>query len=201
MTWMQMADGTRMQLHPGDLGRNSYRLRTLAHHCAQINRFTGAASRPYSVAEHSLFVADLARQRGHGPVAQLCALTHDLHEAIVGDVSSPMKHTLGATWATFERVHQRAMLRALGVRDFWLHGAMVRECDLIALATERRDLLSDAPACGTWPQLTHADGTQVQPDAERLDALWRTETPWQAWRDALVQRFTSLQFDCGGGLA
>ena len=69
----------------------------IAHALAQINRFTGHAARPYSVAEHSLLVCDIVRAKGLNAHAQLLALLHDAHEAYCGDVASPTKSLLSAS--------------------------------------------------------------------------------------------------------
>ena len=75
----------------------------IAHSLAQINRFTGHASRPYSVAEHSLLVCDIAeRYFGLDVHGQLAALLHDAHEAYTTDLSTPAKAEVGGGWRTFE---------------------------------------------------------------------------------------------------
>lgn len=59
----------------------------IAHALSQINRFTGHTRDPYSVAEHSILVAQMCESQ-----YQLEALLHDAAEAYLGDVSSPLKH-------------------------------------------------------------------------------------------------------------
>lgn len=59
---------------------------------AHINRFSGHASRPYSVAEHSINVARLLPE----PI-KIYGLLHDAHEAYIGDISTPMKLALHAS--------------------------------------------------------------------------------------------------------
>ena len=78
------------------------RIEDIAHALAQINRYTGHAARPYSVAEHSMLVCDIVRAKGLNAHAQLLALLHDAHEAYCGDVASPIKTVLGAAWLQFE---------------------------------------------------------------------------------------------------
>ena len=82
----------------------------IGHSLAHINRFTGHACRAYSVAEHSLLVADMAVQDGHGYMVEICALMHDAHESITGDVSTPVKQMLGNAWARFENAQQHALM-------------------------------------------------------------------------------------------
>ena len=47
------------------------RIEDIAHALAQINRYTGHAARPYSVAEHSLLVCEIVRAKGLNCHAQL----------------------------------------------------------------------------------------------------------------------------------
>jgi hypothetical protein len=55
---------------------------TVAWSLSQINRFNGHCIRPYSVAEHSLLVCEIAeRELGANVFCQLGALMHDAHEA------------------------------------------------------------------------------------------------------------------------
>lgn len=109
MTWLLTHTGRQHFLtspnaeHPDNVPS----LGEIAHSLSQINRFTGHACRPYSVAEHSLLVADIAHSLGADKEAELCALMHDAHECITGDVASPIKQVLGEVWADFEAMHER----------------------------------------------------------------------------------------------
>jgi hypothetical protein len=58
----------------------------IAHSLSLINRFNGAALFPYSVAQHSLYVASLLP-----PELKLHGLLHDAAEAYIGDMVSPLK--------------------------------------------------------------------------------------------------------------
>jgi hypothetical protein len=72
-------------------------MRDIAHALANINRFTGHTSRPYSVAEHCV--------RGSYVIAPRLALEfllHDATEAYVGDVSKPLKSLIGEVYASLE---------------------------------------------------------------------------------------------------
>ncbi|MDP3651076.1 MAG: HD domain-containing protein [Rhodoferax sp.] len=138
-------------------------IREIAHSLSYVNRFTGHASRGYSVAEHSLLVMMIARNVfGASPAAQLAALMHDAHECITGDTTSPVKQVLGSAWAQFEAIHEHAVRKSYGLLGvFEQHGAMIKKCDLIALATERRDLLPYVHHWHTpWPVLD-APGAKV----------------------------------------
>ncbi|MFA5286352.1 MAG: hypothetical protein WC347_12205, partial [Smithellaceae bacterium] len=58
-------------------------LEDIIHSLALINRFNGAAIFPYSVAQHSLYVASLLPSE-----LKLHGLLHDAAEAYVGDMVS-----------------------------------------------------------------------------------------------------------------
>lgn len=173
-------------------------METIAHSLAQINRFTGHACRPYSVAEHSLLVADIVAGMGLGTDAQLLALMHDAHECIVGDVATPVKHALGKAWLELENAQAFALRVAYGLSEaHQQHAGAVKRADLVALATERRDVLAFDPARNLpWPALD-TPGQQVLPmdralHYARLDSLQRTTMKWQHHRDAFLRRFAEL---------
>lgn len=144
MTWLLTSTGRQHYLtgpsasHPDNMPS----LSEIAHALAHINRFTGHACRPYSVAEHSLLCMDIARSEFNADAGgQLAALMHDAHECICGDVASPIKQVLGGAWAQFEATHEHALRLQYGLIGLYQeHASMVKQCDLIALATERRDL-------------------------------------------------------------
>jgi hypothetical protein len=159
----------------------------IAHSLALINRYTGHTSRPYSVAEHSLLVAELM-QREYGvrdPAALLAGLLHDAAEAYTGDLGSPMKHLLGWKWADDVTPLEAMVADRFGVLEqtrAW--ASIIKRCDLMALAMERRDLLP--PGGPAWPQL---DGIKV---CDWLSLSERAGMGWQDWRQAYLDRFAAL---------
>ncbi len=192
MTWILLQNGGEQHLTGPEALQPQYTVVSIAHQLALINRFTGATQRPYSVAEHSLLCADLAAEQGRGPAVQLCCLMHDAHEAIVGDVASPVKWHLGAPWDNLERLHMRALRAHLGLPAFAAHRDTVKAFDLIALATERRDLLPWQPLRHRpWP-LLDTPGQAVEPADVNLASAWRTHKHWTEWRDAFVERYELL---------
>lgn len=162
----------------------------IAHALAQINRFTGHCRRPYSVAEHSLLVLEIIERLFTVDVhGRLAALLHDAHEAYVGDVASPTKLAAGDGWAQLEHRVERTVRSA-----FALHGAhynwrdAIRQADLIALATEREQLM---PAGGgTWEILVHVQPVQWV----SLMAPERCAMTWHEWRDRFRDAYDALDF-------
>lgn len=204
MTWLLMNTGREHQLcsHPGYITGLSVpfvpNLGEIAHSLAHINRFTGHARRAYSVAEHSLLVADMVKRAGLDTRAEICALMHDAHESITGDVASPIKQVLGGAWARFEEAQQHAVLAAYDlVDDMAAYAILVKHYDLKALATERRDLLPfDAATSTPWP-LIDTPGEEILPwrDVDLMDEERRHMPPaswaiiWK-WRTATLLQST-----------
>ena len=177
---------------------NTPRIEVIAHSLAQINRFTGHATRPYSVAEHSLLVCDIVRAKGLNAHAQLLALLHDAHEAYCGDVASPTKTVLGAAWLQFENALSHRVREAFHLRT--AHAAYrkcVHAADLQALATERRDLMRHDPEKNLhWP-LIDTPGAEVLPlQSIDLHSPVRTAMTWRHHRDAFLQRYAELSARC-----
>ena len=152
----------------------------VAHALAQICRFGGHCKRHYSVAEHSLFVAEILRFRGIPAAGQLAGLLHDAHEAYCGDMPTPIKRALGEPWREFESGVEKAVHDALGVSalmETWQ--AAVDDADLCALVTEIRALFlvpMDAEARMRALGLDHVEPHSVVPGAD-------------APGDSLAQRF------------
>lgn len=164
MTWILTHTGREHSLTALPHPDNAPSITEIAWSLAHINRYTGHASRAYSVAEHSLLVADIARHLGASKTTELAALWHDAHESITGDTSSPVKQMLGSAWAVFEDFHQDGLLQAYDLLEpFRAARDFIKRCDLIALATERRDLTPFNPAIHRpWPVID-TPGQRVLP--------------------------------------
>ena len=182
---------------------NTPRIEVIAHSLAQINRFTGHASRPYSVAEHSLLVCEIVKGMGLDYHAQRAALMHDAHEAFTGDVATPIKAALGVNWLAFENVHARMVRQAFCLQSaYTAHHKAIKQADLVALATERRDLMRFDPAINlAWPVID-TPGAQVQPlEAVDLNNPVRVAMTWRHHRDRFIARFTELSARCSHSTA
>lgn len=83
---MITVSGKRINLLNPDLSLID--IEDIAHHLSLINRYTGATPAPYSVAQHSVYVAEYSKCLG--------GLLHDAHEAYIGDVILPVKEALGS---------------------------------------------------------------------------------------------------------
>lgn len=182
MTWMLTATGAQFDLELADpLSISSL---DIAHGLSLINRFTGHTLRPYSVAEHSLLVVEIMQRElaVHEPEALLAGLLHDAHEVYVGDVSTPLKMLLGDAWTRVERRIEAQVRQRFGVHRASIEWHdQIKTADLIALATERRDLLP--PTGPEWDSLQ-----RVQP-AHWISLHSRAGLAWDDWRTAWLDAF------------
>ncbi len=124
------------------------RIEDIAQSLAFLCRFNGHVKFHYSVAQHSLLVADLVCAR-HGPALALTALMHDAPEAYLGDLISPLKAVL-PEFGRMEDILARAMAAKYGLA--FPEPAEVKAADLAILAAERDQVI--APTDRTaWREL------------------------------------------------
>lgn len=138
-------------------------VRDIAHALSLQCRFGGHCARHYSVAEHSLYVAErvallatpTARFDGDLDDVQafvqlvLAGLLHDASEAYVVDVPRPLKSAL-AGYAEIERGVMRAITEAVGLSADAFDHALVKRADEELLVTEARDLMREPPEPWEW---------------------------------------------------
>ncbi len=77
------------------------RIEDIGHALSMICRFGGQAREFYSVAQHSLLVAELAPQE-----FAFDALLHDASEAYCGDMVRPLKNLLPGYREIEEKIHR-----------------------------------------------------------------------------------------------
>lgn len=75
-----------LNLCPADLD-----IRDIAHNLSLLCRYTGAYPFHYSVAQHSILVADMIAVNGYNEKVQLAGLLHDAAEYVFGDVNYHLK--------------------------------------------------------------------------------------------------------------
>jgi 5'-deoxynucleotidase YfbR-like HD superfamily hydrolase len=109
-----MLSGRRLDLlDPSPL---DIEIEDIAQGLARVARWNGQTTgeHPFSVAQHSLVVEDIAAhlQPGLDPRWRLAALLHDAPEYVIGDMISPFKAALGLDYRTFEaRLEQAIHIR------------------------------------------------------------------------------------------
>lgn len=109
------------------------RIDDIAHALANLCRFGGHTRRFYSVAQHSLLVAELVP-----PGLAFQALLHDAAEAYCGDMVSPLKMCVPG-YVTIQKRIEAAIAERFNIPAELPDE--IKRADLVALATERRDLM------------------------------------------------------------
>ena len=128
-------------------------LEDIAHHLAYQNRSTGATTRDYSIAEHSLLVCDIVVEdmewrmhKGlvHYTEAQVAyiamqALLHDGEEYVMLDMNTPLKSLIAPLYKPIAIGVKRVISTRFGC-DLINMPPMIKHADNIAMATEKKQL-------------------------------------------------------------
>jgi uncharacterized protein len=157
---------------PGAPRIDDVHIEDIAHGLAFQCRFNGQTRAFYSVAQHSLLVAGLVPAR-----LRLAALLHDAAEAYLGDMVKPLK----AFFPEFSRLEEEVMAiigERFGITGF--ADPAIKRADLIALATEKRDLMPHSSEA--WASLSG-----ISPVPTRIQPL----APHEA-KAAFLERFREL---------
>jgi uncharacterized protein len=184
MTWLQTYNGIAFDLR--NPTEEMITIEDIAHALSNIGRFNGHARVFYSVAQHSVHVADLVSHEENA----LEGLLHDAHEAYVGDMISPLK------WLMREDDHECAYpeivrrIDRLIRQKFGLPRHLSEEVlhwDLRMLHTEKRDLLGHLQP--VWSSYKWATDAQRFPPISTLQI-----TPWypQQAKEVFLDRFRLL---------
>jgi 5'-deoxynucleotidase YfbR-like HD superfamily hydrolase len=156
-SWVQTTSGIAFDLLAPSAA--NVRVEDIAAHLGKIARYSGATTGrvAYSVAQHSVLVADILRTWGYDARMQREGLLHDAGEAYYGDTTAPVKAAMralfsetvrgmevpAAAWRDpFSQLCVRVdvvVRKALGLAE--VEPAIVKRADLVALAIERRHLM------------------------------------------------------------
>ena len=153
--WQRMLSGRRLDLlDPAPL---DIEIEDIAHGLAFVARWNGqtVGEHPYSVAEHSLLVTDLAGRLAPGwpDRWRLAALLHDAPEYVIGDMISPVKAAIGPGY----RALDERLAAAIHLR-FGLPAALPAQ---VKAAIKRADRIS------AWLEATRIAGFSTS-EANRL---------------------------------
>lgn len=189
--WVRLLSGKRLDLlNPTPF---DWEDEDLALGLARTYRWGGhsAWSLPLSVAQHSLFVLALRRQRAQGgdAGADLRELLHDADEGLLGfDCISVLKPFLGAAYRNLVAQLETAIARRYGLppwteAEWRLH----KEADRIAAATEAVRVVG-----WTEAEMRHVLGIPFEPLREDPLVAIYGGTPWEPWAPQVAaQRFLS----------
>jgi len=146
MSWMQTYTGrkfTPLNPSPADID-----IVDIAHALSMTCRFGGHCKQFYSVAQHSVLMAEKA-----APEDKLRALLHDAAEAYIGDLIRPVK-VHNDPFCQIEDIVELAIADALGM-PFPITNAAVKELDNRILTDERDQVMTHTPCSfdDGWPNL------------------------------------------------
>ena len=135
----------------------------IANALSHICRFTGHCHTFYSVAEHSVHCSNLVPEKD-----AYAALMHDAAEAVMGDVSRPLKSLL-PDYKRIEKRVEEAILAKFGLPAQL--PASVKEADMKMLRIEQREcMLNHDDWFGTSP-IVMASIVQFLPPVEAYAAF------------------------------
>ncbi len=136
---------TGKYVDPFDLKAQDIDIVDIAHHLSQICRFNGASRYHYSVAQHSVLVAEHMNQvlRITRPDELLQGLLHDAAEAYLCDVPRPLKYR--PEFVFYRGLEENAMMViADKFRLEWPFVPEVKQADNAMLVAEGLELMNEA---------------------------------------------------------
>lgn len=136
----------------------------IAHGLSQICRFCGQSKHLWSVAQHSLLVLTILDDQGYDEEVQLAGLLHDAPEAYLNDLNPIIKADL-PRYRQLETLAIHTIYRGLGMLPLFAdHKDVVKAADLVALATERRDMMGH-------PHIIWSDIQNIRPLPQKLRCI------------------------------
>ncbi len=173
-TWIRTYTGARVHIMKPE--PSEIRIKDIAHALAHQCRFGGHTHEFYSVAQHSIMVADLLVDMGWPDLA-ICGLMHDAAETYLHDINRPLKRYL-PEYVDIEHRFMAAICMKFGL-PMQMH-PVVNRADNIALSTEWRDLYAEPlDNCVAW--------SGEMPSARKIKPI----CPESAER-AFMRRFRSM---------
>lgn len=117
---------TGRAVNPLTMAPGEIHIADIAHSLALQCRYNGHSSGFYSVARHSILVAERLKGTEH----ELAGLLHDAAEAYLGDLVRPLKHTtFGAVYRIAEGVLNEKICSYFGLPDRALTVSAVKDAD------------------------------------------------------------------------
>lgn len=173
--WQRMLSGRRLDLL--DPSALDVEVADIAHGLARVARWNGQTegAHIYSVAQHSLLVETIARQRVRlSRPHRLAALLHDAPEYVIGDMISPFKAVIGDAYKSVET----RLLVAIHLR-FGLPPALPEELIALIKAADRAAAYLEATRLAGFAA---AEAGRFFGSPPRLSAAIERDylTPWPA---------------------
>lgn len=143
--WIQTYSG--VEFYPLDPRPEEIRIEDIAHALSMQCRYTGHVQKFYSVAEHSLRVAEIVPKEW-----RLWALLHDASEAYLVDLPRPIKRgsILGELYREAEDALMIYICARFGLTWMDPMPGPVEQADKGMLFVEARDLMPPHPCWQKW---------------------------------------------------
>jgi 5'-deoxynucleotidase YfbR-like HD superfamily hydrolase len=127
--WTGTNSGCKINLTKPDL--DQINIEDIANALSKVCRFNGQLKTFYSVAQHSIHVAEMVPTH-----LKLTALLHDASEAYICDVPTPLKKMLGSVYTDIEDTLSEAIGLKFGVELVNLD-PLIKQADRIMVVSER----------------------------------------------------------------
>ena len=137
--WIETYSGQRFDFH--DPKPEQVHLEDVAHALSLLCRYNGHTQRFYSVAEHSVHIADRIRADGYKAQVQLTGLLHDAAEYIIGDMARPIKVTM-PQFKEAEIIIDKVVAERFGT--LYPFPDIIKELDTRILCDERDQAMSQS---------------------------------------------------------
>lgn len=168
VTWIETFTGKRV--NPMHLDEELIDINDIAHSLALQCRFLGHCLTFYSIAEHSILVADLVHREMYHAESEIyeggddftkrtcmAALLHDAAEAYIGDIARPIKHSY--MFKNVPEIEQQILGKIMRKFDcIGVDWQLIKKADSMMLATEAEYLMADSGKGWYLPEPALADG-------------------------------------------
>jgi hypothetical protein len=111
--WIATLSGTPFYIE--EMNIEDIPLNDIAHALSMNCRYNGHISRHYSVAEHSVIIADILKLQGASREVCLQGLMHDVSEAFIPDIPRPFKGEITG----FQEYEEQLLVKVALAYDFY----------------------------------------------------------------------------------
>lgn len=136
--WIETYRGHKFHFDGFNFDEVDFDIQDIAHSLSMQCRFNGHTKEFYSVAQHSVYVSEVADEKD-----ALWGLLHDATEAYLCDIPKPLK--MMKEFSFYKEAENKLMVKV--AEHFGLEEKIMPEsvhnADLILLITEKRDLMPD----------------------------------------------------------
>lgn len=175
---VELSDGSLLPIYTG----KEFTVETIAHALAMACRFGYQCRQFYSVAQHSIVVSKLMAKFGGDPRE---GLFHDGAEFILGDLSTPIKYSVG-DFLTLEKDLQGRINKFFGLPE-----GKSAECDWadkVAMFMEAYDLVPSKGATFSDPLGVRAEAIKLRSEFE----IWVAPMDWYTARNWFKHTYREL---------